>query len=1181
VQAARLGAHVIAMPHPRGAHVGTPARRRANQTPGISAPRVVYSAEHEEAGRAMKRTCASLRRARAAGMAAAVLLAWAALSQRALAFGGLWAGGGAHVAQSGEDVLFVDNPDATITAVVQIRYAGAAARFAWLIPVPGKPRVEVASSTVFARLEAATAPQYWVEVGVDGTCKGADDGGALDAGAAYGASDDLDTSQGPVVVVDAGKVGPYDYVTIDTGAAGGEPAEAATAWLAQNGYDLTGLEHDALDPYLRDGLNLLAFKLSDGADTGAIRPVALTYAGELPRIPIRPAAVAAQDDMRLRVWVAGATQAVPQNYRSLVLNEAMIDWLSGARFAEGTLPSGGAGIGAGYLDASSNYAQVVSAAADEAGGRGFVTELAAPASRFRDQVWSAIDDDNVETIAGATYADGIDAILAASRHYRGWDGWDDAVRGATALPEHVSLAEFGEDPERYRGAAVVDTQAFLTRLRRDVVEPVAAAGAMLQRAPYLTRLYTTLSAGEMTRDPVFAYNADLAQVSNVHVAAQRIACSDARAFDEAPWRMVLPQGGVVAGQGDDGWPFSAGAMPANLVVVALGEHGAGYVVEDNSAAIGELLFATAGARDGDPTLLSAPQNGLLIGGTQRVTAHARAAAPPDATLRVSGGGCGVAGPRTSAAPAWLLAATLVVCRRRRRRSRRRALTGAAAILLLSAASLTACDDGNGNENATNDAAAAAAKPDAGPALASGTLSREQLLDPETCKGCHPIHYREWSSSMHAYAAQDPVFLAMNRRGQRETNGALGDFCIKCHAPMAAIDKLTSDGLDLESLPDRDRGVSCYFCHNVAGIEGDHNAMLRLANDTTMRGPIEDPLQPGAHRAQYSSLFDRTRESTQMCGGCHDIVTPNGVHLERTFQEYKRGVFAKSATGEAMPFETCIGCHMPSRQSPAASVPGAPTRLIHEHLWPGVDVPLTDFPNRDALRSAVEDCQLGVASLSFFTLEVTAPDLFTFQLETNAGHNQPSGAAQDRRMWLEFMAYGEDGKRLDAHTSGDIADGELEEKPPDDPRHDPNLAMFRDRIYDARGEPVHMFWEAAKSDAYPDGYVSHALPSATTTYVEGRHAVVKQYRAAGPNGELPARVTARLRMRPIGMDVLQDLVDSGDLDPAIAARMPTFTFGALVEWRDDGSAERAPVPATLSSDCGTYRCLLDPGSQFCK
>jgi hypothetical protein len=156
--------------------------------------------------------------------------------------------------------------------------------------------------------------------------------------------------------------------------------------------------------------------------------------------------------------------------------------------------------------------------------------------------------------------------------------------------------------------------------------------------------------------------------------------------------------------------------------------------------------------------------------------------------------------------------------------------------------LTGCSSGSDGAPVQGDASAA---------VLPGALTREQLRDPETCKGCHPSHYREWSSSMHAYAAQDPVFLAMNKRGQRETHGELGDFCIKCHAPMAVLDKRSKDGLNLEQLPDKERGVSCYFCHNVAGIDGDHNAQLHLANDSTMRGPISDPLQLGAHQAEFS------------------------------------------------------------------------------------------------------------------------------------------------------------------------------------------------------------------------------------------------------------------------------------------------------------------------------------------
>jgi hypothetical protein len=69
------------------------------------------------------------------------------------------------------------------------------------------------------------------------------------------------------------------------------------------------------------------------------------------------------------------------------------------------------------------------------------------------------------------------------------------------------------------------------------------------------------------------------------------------------------------------------------------------------------------------------------------------------------------------------------------------------------------------------------------------------------------------------------------------------------------------------------------------------------------------------------------------------------------------------------------------------------------------------------------------------------------------------------------------------------------------------------------------------------------------------------------------------MRPIGLDVLQDLVDSGDLDPAIVARMPTLTFGAQIEWTQDSGLMKT-VSATRKSDCKTYRCLLDPSSQPC-
>ena len=107
-------------------------------------------------------------------------------------------------------------------------------------------------------------------------------------------------------------------------------------------------------------------------------------------------------------------------------------------------------------------------------------------------------------------------------------------------------------------------------------------------------------------------------------------------------------------------------------------------------------------------------------------------------------------------------------------------------------------------------------PDDGPK----DLTREQLMDAEECKSCHPVHYEQWSGSMHAYAADDPVFLAMNARGQEETNGELGDFCVQCHAPMAVRTGATTDGLNLADVPQSLKGVTCYFCHSAESVGGE-------------------------------------------------------------------------------------------------------------------------------------------------------------------------------------------------------------------------------------------------------------------------------------------------------------------------------------------------------------------------
>ncbi|HKP56102.1 MAG TPA: multiheme c-type cytochrome [Polyangiales bacterium] len=445
------------------------------------------------------------------------------------------------------------------------------------------------------------------------------------------------------------------------------------------------------------------------------------------------------------------------------------------------------------------------------------------------------------------------------------------------------------------------------------------------------------------------------------------------------------------------------------------------------------------------------------------------------------------------------------------------------------------------------------------------LSVAELLDPQSCKDCHPRHYAEWSGSMHAYAMRDPVFQAMNRRGQEETGGELRDFCLKCHAPLALREEAIDDFADLTDVPEHLQGVTCYFCHNVASVEKPHNnASLTLAGDNRMRGALKNPVEPYAHRVEYSKFLDPGKlDSSLMCGSCHDIQMPNGFHIERTLEEYQGSVFAQDNG-----FQSCSSCHtrFKERREPAADYDLAqvPARVVHEHTWPGVDVALDEFPNSAAQRVLIERCMFGVRTTfvaNAETLGRNPSEYFAFKVfleSTNVGHNVPSGASQDRRLWLEVHAF--EGDR-EVFVSGAIADDQLEQ--------DSQLFLFRDRLLDEHGEETHMFWRA--SQRAPDSTTLVTTTPANALSPLGHGA---EYRYVTGVTKPPARLELKLRMRPMGRDVLEDLVDSGHLDPAVMERMPTFT---VAEWQGEFDAKTGTylLSPTSEATCEEYERLMNP------
>ena len=419
------------------------------------------------------------------------------------------------------------------------------------------------------------------------------------------------------------------------------------------------------------------------------------------------------------------------------------------------------------------------------------------------------------------------------------------------------------------------------------------------------------------------------------------------------------------------------------------------------------------------------------------------------------------------------------------------------------------------------------------------LTTEELMDPQACKSCHEDHVKEWSGSMHAYAGDDPIFVAMNARGQRETKGALGDFCVKCHAPMALRTGATKDGQNLADLPPKLRGVTCFFCHSVDAVTGTHDNPLTLASDGVLRAGIADPIATGAHGTAYSALHDRTTaDSSSLCGSCHDIIAPLGAHLERTYAEWQDTLFSHADTRLS-----CGQCHMDGRSASAAQVTGAPVRKVHDHRFPGVDVALTDFPEIKAQTAAVQQ-ELDTTLQAALCVKGADSPGATIQVvldNVGAGHLWPSGAAHDRRAWVELQAFAA-GKVI--YQSGVIADGESITKVAD-----PDVWLMRECMFDKQDKHVDMFWEGASVETSqlpgpttnvptdPDYYLTHVFrtfPRPTSTPSS----------LATP----PDRITMRVRLVPVGIDVLDSLIASGDLDAALKAKMPVFTLAATsLEW----------------------------------
>jgi MYXO-CTERM domain-containing protein len=505
--------------------------------------------------------------------------------QPAEACGGTFCDGGPQpmpVDQSGENILFVRDGD-YIEAHIQIQYVGEAQEFAWVIPLQSLPEFSVGSEPLFQNLLAGTVPTYSVQTMPDdcgdggGNTDGIQGGDAASSGADGGGETGTGEDGGGPQVVLQETVGAYEITVLQ----GGTAAEVVT-WLDDNGYQQDPESEPILQAYLDENFLFGAVKLTGGTDVDEIHPIVLRFLGDEPCIPLRLTRIAAVEDMDVRSFFLGAARTVPENYRHVLINQVKIDWTQN--------------------NLAANYKEVITQAVDapEASGRAFVTEYAGTSAAVpRGGVFEASWNSQVfETIEPVGV---IDELTSQNLFFCDLDF------GNGCAPTHPLIQPIldqflpvpaGVDPNAfYECVSCYEDQldlaawngpGFAQALQERVIVPGEHAQMLLDANAYLTRMYTTISPGEMTTDPIFHENPELAEVTATQNGVQRILCNGDSVY-------VLPDGRQVYLPSGAPWPDfdsePAWSMPSDEEVQEVMAAGAPVVLANHTQAIDDALAA--------------------------------------------------------------------------------------------------------------------------------------------------------------------------------------------------------------------------------------------------------------------------------------------------------------------------------------------------------------------------------------------------------------------------------------------------------------------------------------------------------------------------------------------------------------------------------------------------------------
>ena len=169
--------------------------------------------------------------------------------------------------------------------IISPNYAGEASRFAWVVPVPSRPKVEILKGAPFHELARLVEP-------VPPPSGAIREGAAAKSAAAPG-----------VTVIERKTVGDYEVSVLSA-----SDSHALISWLKENHYHLPEKAAGPVQEYIKEGWTFVASKIKQndtarGLKTGTLTPLKLTFSTSDVVYPMRLSAANATP-FRVLLYIA-------------------------------------------------------------------------------------------------------------------------------------------------------------------------------------------------------------------------------------------------------------------------------------------------------------------------------------------------------------------------------------------------------------------------------------------------------------------------------------------------------------------------------------------------------------------------------------------------------------------------------------------------------------------------------------------------------------------------------------------------------------------------------------------------------------------------------------------------------------------------------------------------------------